>query len=141
MLKPGLAEIFAAVTGVISEGTKLSRKGVKIDDHPLVGAAHQGASRIWDAQYAAARSRNQDNIAKPLMTFLQSSLPALDQYAALGKTAKVRDHVRDILAREASGEDRPVESFKEGGVPKKPFAAPYLGKDAFEIAPALAAAG
>ena len=139
MLKPGLSEIFSAVTGVISEGVKLSKKGIKIADHPLTEKASEGAMKIWDAQYrVACRPQSQNGVSRRLTDFLQSALPVLDQYAALGKTAEVRDHVRDLLGREAAGEERPVERFKEGGLPAKPFKVSYLGKDAYENMPALA---
>lgn len=140
MLKPGLSEIFSAVTGVISEGVKLSKKGVKIADHPLTEKASDGAAKLWDAQYrVACRPESQNGVSRRLVNFLESALPTLDQYAALGKTGEVRDHVRDLLAREASGEERPVESFKEGGAPRKPHKVSYLGKDQYESVPALAA--
>ena len=140
MLKPSLSEIFAGVTGMISEGVTLSKKGIKIADHPLTILASDGAMKFWDAQHRVIASPDkQDRIALPLVNFLQSALPVLDQYAALGKTADVRDHVRDILAREASGDTRPMDRFKEGGLPAKPFKADYLGKDAYGRVPALAA--
>lgn len=137
MLKPGLSEIYGAVTGVIAEGVTLSKKGVAIMAHPLTEKAYEASEKLFDAQYALGRgAKTQDAVAGRLIQFLQSALPTLDQYAALGKTAEVRDHVRDLLSREESGEGRSVERFKEGGNPAKPYKAPESGKGS---APALSA--
>lgn len=128
--KAGLSELFAAAHGVIAAGVVLSKQGIKIEKHPLLGIAADGATILWNAQYKAATrpisaSKTQEHIARPLVKFLEMALPILGDYPKVGQAALVSDHVRDILVREIAEDPRPLERFKEGGTPSKKFKIDY----------------
>lgn len=133
--KASVAEIFAAVSGVITEGANLSRQGVKINDHALVKLAGEGAMALWDAKYMGGKkplniNDDQEHITQPLVRFLEKSLPVLADNTGVGKVALVYAHIQSILGRETATEDRAIERFKDGGAPASSFKAEYQSKAA-----------
>lgn len=135
--KASLAEIFSAMSGIITEGANLSRQGVKIADNTLVSAASDGAMKMWDARYKACNrplssDGDQEHIARPLLRFLASALPVLREHETTGNVARIREHIHIILKAEISDEPRVLERFKDGGVLAKPFKADYQSKASTE---------
>lgn len=131
--KAGVAEIFTAVSGVISEGAGLSRQGIKIKDHALVELASEAAMGLWDAKYMAGKkpinlNQDQEHFVQPLVRLLKKSMPVLMDNITTGKVALVRAHIGSILERETAPEARAIEKFKDGGIPASSFKAEYLAK-------------
>lgn len=136
--KAGVAEIFAAVRGVMTEGKCLSEQGIKINDHALVKLAADAASDLWDAKYKAAvrplnLNEDQEHFVQPLVRLLKKSMPVLMDNITTGKVALVRAHIESILEREAAPEARAIEKFRDGGIPVSAFKAEYLAKASDEV--------
>lgn len=135
--KAGLAEIFAVMSGIISEGAALSRQG---QSNSLVGVASRAASLNWDAKYKLAikplsPQGDQEHVARPLLAFLEKVAPTLERYRDTGKVGLVHAHLEAVLAGEASESARPRDQFKDGGLPARPFKAAYLAKETEPVDP------
>ncbi len=136
--KATVGEIFAAVSGIITEGANLCKQGMKINDHPVSALASDGAMKLWDAKYTAINRPNrtpedQDCFVKPLLKFLEASLPVLEKHKTLGNVAKISEHVAEILENESSAAPRAYAAFKDGGLLAKPFKADYTAKEEPEV--------
>ena len=132
--KAGLAELFAVMIGIINEGATLCRQG---QSNALVGLAGAAASRIWDAKHKIlvtplSAEGDQEHVARPLLAFLETAAPTLAAYRGTGKVGLVHAHLETVLAGEADEKARPLDRFKDGGMPSRPFKAAYLAKEAAE---------
>ncbi|PZQ44818.1 MAG: hypothetical protein DI551_09325 [Micavibrio aeruginosavorus] len=142
--KAGIAEIFAAFSGVVSLGVTLSMKGIETDEHPLTNLACNAASEMYRLQCRMMGEKGtgraaQDRLAAEGIDFLSRAATVLADYpkavltrpfagSAAGGTAKdVRDHILDMRRREWKAETtRPLTPMKLEGLPKKPFQVAYL---------------
>lgn len=139
LMKAGLSEIFAALSGITSAAVTRSQNGHQIKEDALVARGVESAHMSYSMKCDLVQNpspKQQEKLAQAALKFLKSTGSILVWYEGVvlshpgGNEGKsVRDvllHIEDILEREKHAAKRPEETLVRDGVFVGKINADYL---------------